>query len=56
MFDEEGNRYLDCINNVAHGICDLVYLFDFKYFIFNLTHNFKHTFNHGSYVHLKRLS
>lgn len=19
MFDEEGNRYLDCINNVAHG-------------------------------------
>lgn len=21
MFDEEGNRYLDCINNVAHGMC-----------------------------------
>lgn len=20
LFDEDGNRYLDCINNVAHGI------------------------------------
>lgn len=20
MYDEEGNRYLDCINNVAHGM------------------------------------
>ena len=24
MFDEENNRYLDCINNVAHGILYLV--------------------------------
>ena len=21
MYDEQGNRYLDCINNVAHGQC-----------------------------------
>lgn len=29
MFDEEGTRYLDCINNVAHGKCIDCELFNF---------------------------
>jgi len=24
MYDEKGNRYLDCINNVAHGMYFLI--------------------------------
>lgn len=29
MYDEKGTRYLDCINNVAHGKCYLIiYFFD----------------------------
>lgn len=23
MYDETGNEYLDCINNVAHGKCEV---------------------------------
>jgi len=25
MYDQLGNRFLDCINNVAHGICQRSY-------------------------------
>jgi len=31
MFDEEDNRYLDCINNVAHGKI-YSYIHDIMYF------------------------
>ena len=27
MYDEKGNKYLDCINNVAHGKLNQNYVF-----------------------------
>lgn len=35
MYDEEGTRYLDCINNVAHGkfLCTCIYDKFFKYLL-----------------------
>jgi ethanolamine-phosphate phospho-lyase len=37
MYDQLGNRYLDCINNVAHGIEYSIY-FDCFLFLFLVGH------------------
>lgn len=34
MYDEEGTRYLDCINNVAHGEFFSFSLINFKFHTF----------------------
>lgn len=47
MFDEEGTRYLDCINNVAHGKYDnnANYSTSFLFFFKSSIQNFKMCFN-----------